>query len=101
MENTKAALPIVASFALGLAASAAHAASVPPPAGSTTLIDQSGQVVTGNLAGGLADPVPLFSNASGPVLFVIAPPGETEAAPNKPHAVPKAMTLTTSHIGQR
>lgn len=80
---------------------AAGAVPTPPPAGATTVIDMSGQVVTSNLAGGMADPVPLFSNSVGPVLFVVGSPGATEALLNKPHAMPKAMTLTTGHIGQR
>ncbi|MFZ3035293.1 MAG: hypothetical protein WA138_14915 [Parvibaculum sp.] len=41
------------------------------PDSGSSLIDLSGQVVTAGLAGGMADPVPLFVGASGPAVFVM------------------------------
>lgn len=78
-------------------ATAASAAEPPPP---PTMMDMAGQVVTQQLSGGIGDPVPLFAGPSGPVLFVITP-DETQTPLNKPHAIPKARTLQTTHIGQR
>jgi len=57
----------------------AHAADTTPAAGSS-LIDLGGQVVTAGLAGGMADPVPLFADDNGPAVFVIDIPGVTDTS---------------------
>jgi hypothetical protein len=88
------ALPIV------LAALGATAVSAAEPTPQPTMLDMAGQVVTQQLSGGIADPVPLFAGPSGPVLFVITP-DEAQTPLNKPHAVPKARTLQTTHVGER
>jgi len=36
-----------------------------------TLIDITGEISTAGLAGGVADPVPIFVGSSGPVVFVM------------------------------
>lgn len=98
------------SAALLFSASGAFAAgAVPaaPPAGATTVIDMGGQVVTSEVAGGLSDPVPLFANSSGPVLFVIDPASlagtgdQISAVEPGQRQTPQPPTLTTSHIGRR
>ena len=49
----------------------AQAAAPLAPEDGTTLIDLGGQVVTAGIAGGMADPVPLFVGATGPAVFVM------------------------------
>ena len=56
----------------------AHAADATAPAAGSSLIDLGGQVVTAGLAGGMADPVPLFAGDNGPAVFVIDIPGITD-----------------------
>lgn len=51
----------------GGAAYADEAAVTP----GTTLIDITGEISTAGLAGGVADPVPIFVGSSGPVVFVM------------------------------
>tara|TARA_R110000868_G_scaffold157512_13_gene384845 strand:+ start:111 stop:431 length:321 start_codon:yes stop_codon:yes gene_type:complete len=62
----------LAPFAGG-AASADEAAA----AAGSTLIDVGGDVATAGIAGGMADPVPLFAGDNGPAVFVmgVAVPG--------------------------
>lgn len=62
----------LAIILIGGAVQAAPPAAVSP--GATT-IDLAGEVTTAGVAGGLTDPVPLFSGASGPVIFVMGAPG--------------------------
>lgn len=62
------------NMTLGLGVAGAAGADGSAPAGAT-MIDLTGQIVTAGLAGGIADPVPLFSGASGPVIFVLNLPG--------------------------
>ncbi|HEX7774967.1 MAG TPA: hypothetical protein VF449_00405 [Parvibaculum sp.] len=59
----------------------AHAAAVAPaaPTPDPTMIDLTGSIVTANLTGGVADPVPIFIGSSGPVIFVFGMPGIGEA----------------------
>lgn len=100
MSITRLAGSIVLSFALAGVASA-HAAGAAAPVAPTTAVDTGAQVVTSNLAGGLADPVPLFASASGPALFVVGTPETAGPEQAAPHAAAPAMTLTTTHIGRR
>ncbi len=100
MSIMRLASSIALAFALAGVASA-HAAGVATPAASTTAADMGGQVVMSNLAGGMADPVPLFASPSGPVLFVIGMPEAAEPAEAASHRAAPAKTLTTTHIGQR
>lgn len=90
----------VLSFALA-GGTSTYAAGAAVPAPSTAAINMSGQVVVSSIAGGMADPVPLFASASGPVLFVVSPTEPEEVSPAMPHAVSQPKTLTTTHIGQR
>jgi hypothetical protein len=74
----------IAALAAALALNAggvAHAAAATPaaPAPDPTMIDLTGSIVTANLTGGVADPVPLFTGSSGPVIFVFGMPGIGEA----------------------
>ena len=99
MSITRLAGSLVLSFALAGVASA-RAAGAAAASAPTTMVDMSGQVVMNNLAGGMADPVPLLASPSGPVLFVVGAPEAADASPAIPHAPPPAKTLTTTHIGQ-
>ncbi|MCE9649188.1 MAG: hypothetical protein K8R18_06125 [Parvibaculum sp.] len=74
------ALPLL--LAVVFAGGRAHAADAPAPnAPDRTLIDITGEISTGSLSGGVADPVPLFVGASGPVVFVMTlPPAEDALA---------------------
>ncbi len=42
--------------------------------GGSSMIDLGGHVVTSGVAGGMADPVPLFAGANGPAIFVLNVP---------------------------
>jgi hypothetical protein len=76
------ALPLL--LAAAFAGGRAYAGDVPAPEATlpdTTLIDITGEIETGSLSGGVADPVPLFVGSSGPVVFVMnANPGEEALA---------------------
>jgi len=64
----------ILSLSLGVAlfaSASAQAADSLAPASGSSLIDLGGQVVTAGLAGGMADPVPLFVGPSGPAIFVM------------------------------
>jgi hypothetical protein len=60
---------IAAILLAAMCGGAAYAADAVAP--GATLIDITGQVSTAGLAGGVADPVPIFVGASGPVVFVM------------------------------
>lgn len=71
----------ILSLSLGaalLASVSAYAADAAAPDSGSSLIDLGGQVVTAGLAGGMADPVPLFAGDNGPAVFVIDIPGITD-----------------------
>ncbi len=61
---------IAGSLLAAMCGGAAYAdeAAVTP---GTTLIDITGEISTAGLAGGVADPVPIFVGSSGPVVFVM------------------------------
>jgi len=60
------------SFGIALLISVAAQADDPMmPASGSSLIDLGGEVVTAGLAGGMADPVPLFVGPTGPAIFVM------------------------------
>ena len=64
----------ILSLSLGVAlltSVSAQAADSLAPASGSSLIDLGGQVVTAGLAGGMADPVPLFVGPTGPAVFVM------------------------------
>ena len=73
----------ILSLSLGaalLTSVSAQAADATTPAAGSSLIDLGGQVVTAGLAGGMADPVPLFAGDNGPAIFVIDIPGVTDTS---------------------
>jgi len=65
-------------LALALAPFAVRADEADVAAGAT-LIDIGGEVATAGIAGGMADPVPLFAGDNGPAVFVmgVEVPGAT------------------------
>ena len=81
------------SFAAALLASvSAHAAGGATPADGTTLIGLGGQVATAGVAGGMADPVPLFAGANGPAIFVMNVPSATGTGSKTGTKLTKPMT---------
>ncbi len=80
---------------LGVSGVARAADAVPAP--DTTMIDLTGSIVTTNLAGGVADPVPLFVGSSGPVVFVLQVPDDSDPSLKRPGLKLSHMAGTRPH----
>lgn len=64
------------------AARADDAAAADPGA---ILLDITGEISTSDFTGGVADPVPIFTDSSGPVIFVMSAPDPGESAIARAH----------------
>ncbi len=49
------------------------------------LLDITGEISTADFTGGVADPVPIFTDSSGPVIFVMSAPDPGESAIARAH----------------
>lgn len=92
-------ITLAAALAAGLGGQAVAAGTAPAPQGATAM---AGQLLMSQLAGGLADPVPIVASPMGLMFFTIELPGATGATgpTAKPHTIPRARTLQTRRIGQ-